>query len=102
MIQAAKAILSRDGFLQFNMAAIAKESGLTRQTVHNLFGAKVDVIEHYSTTLRTGQACKTCARSCSQPTRRGRGCGSLPLLSPVHKQDCVGGVIEPDPIFLRD
>lgn len=44
-IEAAKGILSRDGFLQFSMAAIAKESGLTRQTVHNLFGAKVDVIE---------------------------------------------------------
>ena len=44
-VEAAKGILSRDGFLQFSMAAIAKESGLTRQTVHNLFGAKVDVIE---------------------------------------------------------
>ena len=45
VIEAAKAILTREGFLQFTIAAIAKESGLTRQTVHNLFGAKVDVIE---------------------------------------------------------
>lgn len=45
VVQAAKNILSREGFLQFTLAAIAKESGLTRQTVHNLFGAKVDVIE---------------------------------------------------------
>ena len=44
-VEAAKRILSRDGFLQLSMAAIAKESGLTRQTVHNLFGAKMDVIE---------------------------------------------------------
>ena len=45
VIEAAKKILASRGFLQFTMLAIAKESGLTRQTVHNLFGAKVDVIE---------------------------------------------------------
>lgn len=45
VIEAAKRILTSEGFLQFTMSAIAKESGLTRQTVHNLFGAKVDVIE---------------------------------------------------------
>ena len=45
VVQAARGILEREGFLQFSMAAIAKESGLTRQTVHNLFGTKVDVIE---------------------------------------------------------
>ena len=45
VLEAAKEILARAGFLQFTMAAIAKESGLTRQTVHNLFGAKEDVIE---------------------------------------------------------
>ncbi len=45
VVEAAKSILKREGFLQFTMAAIARESGLTRQTVHNLFGSKVDVIE---------------------------------------------------------
>jgi AcrR family transcriptional regulator len=45
VVEAAKEILAREGYLQFTMAAIAKESGLTRQTVHNLFGTKVDVIE---------------------------------------------------------
>lgn len=45
VIEAAKGILAREGFLQFTMAAVAKASGLTRQTVHNLFGSKVDVIE---------------------------------------------------------
>ncbi len=45
IVEAAKAILKRDGFLQFTMAAVAKESGLSRQTVHNLFGDKTDLIE---------------------------------------------------------
>jgi AcrR family transcriptional regulator len=45
VVEAAKAILKRDGFLQFTMAAIAKESRLSRQTVHNLFGTKTDLIE---------------------------------------------------------
>lgn len=45
VIEAAKRVLKQEGFLKFTMAAVAKESGLTRQTVHNLFGAKVDVIE---------------------------------------------------------
>lgn len=45
IVEAAKVILKRQGFLQFTMAAIARESGLTRQTVHNLFGAKADVLE---------------------------------------------------------
>lgn len=45
MVEAAKGILKRDGFLQLTMAAVARESGLTRQTVHNLFGSKVDLIE---------------------------------------------------------
>jgi AcrR family transcriptional regulator len=38
-------MLESQGFLSFTLDGLARESGVTRQTVHNLFGTKSGVIE---------------------------------------------------------
>jgi AcrR family transcriptional regulator len=42
---AARKLLESNGFLQLTMESLAKESGVTRQTIHNLFGTKSEVLE---------------------------------------------------------
>jgi AcrR family transcriptional regulator len=38
-------MLESQGFLSFTLDGLARESGVTRQTIHNLFGTKSGVIE---------------------------------------------------------
>jgi len=45
ILQAARKQLESNGFLQLTMESLAKESGVTRQTIHNLFGTKSAVLE---------------------------------------------------------
>ncbi len=45
ILQAARAQLEANGYRQLTMAALAAESGVTRQTIHNLFGTKTGVLE---------------------------------------------------------
>lgn len=45
ILEAARALLESQGFLRFTMDALARESGVTRQTVHNLFGTKGELLE---------------------------------------------------------
>lgn len=45
ILEAARKQLESNGFLQFTMESLAKESGVTRQTIHNLFGTKSAVLE---------------------------------------------------------
>jgi len=45
ILAAARSQLESNGFLQLTMDTLARESGVTRQTIHNLFGAKSDVFE---------------------------------------------------------
>jgi AcrR family transcriptional regulator len=45
ILRAAKAQLVANGFRQLTMASLAEESGVTRQTIHNLFGTKTGVLE---------------------------------------------------------
>jgi AcrR family transcriptional regulator len=45
ILKAARAQLESDGFLHLTMDSLARESGVTRQTVHNLFGTKTGVLE---------------------------------------------------------
>ncbi len=45
ILAAARAQLESNGFLHFTMESLARESGVTRQTVHNLFGTKGGVLE---------------------------------------------------------
>jgi AcrR family transcriptional regulator len=45
ILRAARALLESKGYRQLTMASLAAESGVTRQTVHNLFGNKAAVLE---------------------------------------------------------
>jgi AcrR family transcriptional regulator len=45
ILAAARARLESDGFLNLTLDALARESGVTRQTIHNLFGTKAGLLE---------------------------------------------------------
>ncbi len=45
ILAAARAQLESNGFVNFTLEGLARESGVTRQTVHNLFGTKSGVLE---------------------------------------------------------
>jgi AcrR family transcriptional regulator len=45
ILRAARAQLEANGYRQLTMASLAAESGVTRQTIHNLFGTKTGVLE---------------------------------------------------------
>jgi AcrR family transcriptional regulator len=45
ILKAARTHLESGGFLHITMDGLARESGVTRQTIHNLFGTKADVLE---------------------------------------------------------
>lgn len=45
ILAATRAQLESNGFLHFTMESLARESGVTRQTIHNLFGTKGGVLE---------------------------------------------------------
>jgi AcrR family transcriptional regulator len=45
ILAAAKTQLAANGYFQLTMDTLARESGVTRQTIHNLFGTKAEVLE---------------------------------------------------------
>jgi AcrR family transcriptional regulator len=45
ILAATKTQLAANGYLQLTMDTLARESGVTRQTIHNLFGTKAGVLE---------------------------------------------------------
>ena len=45
ILRAARKQLETNGYRQLTMSSLAAESGVTRQTVHNLFGTKAAVLE---------------------------------------------------------
>lgn len=45
ILRAARMQLEANGYRQLTMASLAAESGVTRQTIHNLFGTKAAVLE---------------------------------------------------------
>lgn len=45
ILKAARAQLESNGFNNFSLDSLARESGVTRQTVHNLFGTKRQLLE---------------------------------------------------------
>lgn len=45
ILRAARALLEAEGYRKLTMGSLAAESGVTRQTVHNLFGTKAAVLE---------------------------------------------------------
>jgi AcrR family transcriptional regulator len=54
VLGAARTLLESKGFLNFTLDALARESGVTRQTIHNLFETKRGVIEALFDQLATG------------------------------------------------
>jgi AcrR family transcriptional regulator len=45
VLKAARAQLEKGGMREFSMESLAKASGVTRQTIHNLFGTRSGVLE---------------------------------------------------------
>jgi AcrR family transcriptional regulator len=45
MLQAARQLLLERGFSSFTMEAVARQAGVTRQTVHNQFGSRAALLE---------------------------------------------------------
>jgi AcrR family transcriptional regulator len=45
ILRAAQTQLAGEGYRRLTMASLAEESGVTRQTIHNLFGTKTRVLE---------------------------------------------------------
>lgn len=45
ILAAVRAQLESNGFLSLTLDALARESGVTRQTIHNLFGTKAGMLE---------------------------------------------------------
>ena len=45
ILATARAQLESNGFLTFTLDSLARESGVTRQTIHNLFGTKAELLE---------------------------------------------------------
>jgi AcrR family transcriptional regulator len=45
VLKAARAQLEKGGTRDFSMESLAKASGVTRQTIHNLFGTRSGVLE---------------------------------------------------------
>src|ERR1700761_8308510 len=45
ILRAAQAQLAGEGYRRLTMASLAAQSGVTRQTIHNLFGTKTGVLE---------------------------------------------------------
>jgi AcrR family transcriptional regulator len=45
ILRTARSQLEANGYRQWTMASLAAESGVTRQTIHNLFGTKAAVLE---------------------------------------------------------
>jgi AcrR family transcriptional regulator len=45
ILKAARKQLKSAGFLRLTMDALARETGITRQTIHNLFGTKAGLLE---------------------------------------------------------
>ncbi len=45
ILAAARAQLGSNGFLSLTLDSLARDSGVTRQTIHNLFGTKAGLLE---------------------------------------------------------
>jgi len=45
VLDAARDLLAKDGAAEFSMEAIARHAGVTRQTIHNQFGTRAELIE---------------------------------------------------------
>ena len=67
ILQSARKQLESNGFLQLTMESLAKESGVTRQTIHNLFGTKSAVLETLFDQLAVGGGLERMREVMQQP-----------------------------------
>lgn len=68
ILRAARAQLEERGYRELTMASLAAESGVTRQTVHNLFGNKAAVIEALFDVLALDGGMEKMREVMTQPT----------------------------------
>ena len=67
ILRAAKAQLAEQGYRKMTMAGLAAESGVTRQTIHNLFGTKTAVLEAVFVPKRLWIVCRVTPLSAASP-----------------------------------
>ena len=67
ILKSARKQLESNGFLQLTMESLAKESGVTRQTIHNLFGTKSAVLETLFDQLAVGGGLERMREVMQQP-----------------------------------
>jgi len=68
ILRAARAHLAEGGYRQLTMASLAAESGVTRQTVHNLFGTKTAVLEALFDVMALGGGMERMREVMTQPS----------------------------------
>ena len=68
ILRAAQALLEANGYRQLTMASLAAESGVTRQTVHNLFGTKAAVLEALFDVIALDGGMEKMREAMTQPT----------------------------------
>ncbi len=68
ILRAARALLEAKGYRQLTMATLAAESGVTRQTVHNLFGTKAAVLEALFDLIALNGGMENMREAMTQPT----------------------------------
>lgn len=68
ILRAARSQLETRGYRELTMASLAAESGVTRQTVHNLFGTKAAVLEALFDVLALDSGMENMRVAMTQPT----------------------------------
>lgn len=68
ILRAARAQLEAKGYRELTMASLAAESGVTRQTIHNLFGTKAAVLESLFDVLALDGGMENMRLVMTQPT----------------------------------
>lgn len=68
ILRAARTQLEGKGYRELTMASLAAESGVTRQTIHNLFGTKAAVIEALFDVLALDGGMEKMRDAMTQPT----------------------------------
>jgi AcrR family transcriptional regulator len=68
ILKAARTQLEEKGYRRLTMSSLASESGVTRQTIHNLFGTKTAVLEALFDVLALDGGLETMRQVMSEPS----------------------------------
>ncbi len=103
ILRAARALLEAGGYRQLTMSALATESGVTRQTVHNLFGTKGAVLEALFDLIALEGGMEKMREAMTQPTADGMlerfvevFCGFWSAHRVLHRRIHGIGAIDPE------